>query len=274
MGIVIFNESFDDRASIMQTNKKVLVKQMIDVNFDFTSDSPGYWHNFWNRNNGLGAGGSDPDNVSPTLKQYHKILWSKPLPNGDFMDLKAGNGSNYLTWNNFRFGSDSIIVSFRYQKYKHVIDNVMNQVKDYKSYYESFLRKAYTIGGMIIFPKHPSSMNQMKGTNRYISDRWDLTLECIRRYYSGQTSPLYSTIVSDKAFYDLFVDFKGYIDFFLLQDAVTDDYSQVKIWCGNADFEKNALPSNVEDYLTFIENELVFLDKRNARIKEYCDDLE
>ena len=75
----------------------------------------------------------------------------------------------------------------------------------------------------MIFPKHPSSMNQNKGTNRKISDRWDLTLECIRRYYNGEESPLYKTINRDKEFYDLFVDFKGYVDFFFLQDCVSED---------------------------------------------------
>lgn len=28
------------------------------------------------------ARGGDPDSTSPTLRAYHKILWSKPLPNG------------------------------------------------------------------------------------------------------------------------------------------------------------------------------------------------
>ena len=63
---------------------------MIDIRFDFTTDSPGYWDGFWERNAGLGAGGSDPDNASPTLQKYHKELWSKPLPNGEVMDLRAG----------------------------------------------------------------------------------------------------------------------------------------------------------------------------------------
>ena len=36
---------------------------------------------------------------------------------------------------------------------------------------------------MIIFPKLRGSMNQDRGTNPMISDRWDLSLECIKRYY-------------------------------------------------------------------------------------------
>lgn len=47
-------------------------KKMIDTSFDFTTDSPGYWDGFWERNAGLGAGGSDPDNASPTLQNTTK----------------------------------------------------------------------------------------------------------------------------------------------------------------------------------------------------------
>ena len=62
-----------------------MIKEMIDVNFDFTTDSPGYWDGFWERKGGLGAGACDPDACSRTLKRYHQMIWSKELPNGDFL---------------------------------------------------------------------------------------------------------------------------------------------------------------------------------------------
>lgn len=241
---------------------------MIDVTFDFTTDSPNYWNGFWERNEGLGSGGSDPDISSPTLQKYHKELWSRKLPNGEMMDLKIGFGTEYLTWKDFRFGSDSIIVSFRYKRYRHILNQVMEHLEDYKNYYEDFLRKSYTIGGSIIFPKHQSSMNQNRGTNGFICDRWDLTLECIRRYYSGETSPLHETILADIAFYELFVDFKGYVDFFYLQDCVTEDYSHVQIWCGDTRFIETGLPKTVDEYFEYINKELDFLNKRNKRISD------
>lgn len=245
---------------------------MIDINFDFTTDSPGYWDGFWQRGDGLGEGGSDPDKASPTLRTYHQMLWSKPLPNGEKMELQKGKWADYdyLTWKDMRFASDSIIVGFRYYNYRKIIDQVFERVGDYKSYYEKLIRKSYSIGGTIIFPKHPGSMNQSKGTNKIISDRWDLTLECIRRYYNGEDSPLYKTIQKDKEFFDLFVDFKGYVDFFFLQDCVSDDYSKVDIWCGDAGFTKSGLPESVDEYFDFIKQEFDFLDKRNERIKKYC----
>ena len=71
----------------------------IDVDFDFTSDTPGYWDDFWTRRNGLGLGRLDPDTFSPTLREYHKILWSRELPNGEHMvlettllDISSGTG--------------------------------------------------------------------------------------------------------------------------------------------------------------------------------------
>lgn len=243
---------------------------MIDVTFDFTSDSKGYWDGFFDRDPITGMGASDPDVASPTLKEYHRLLWSKKLPNGEMMVLISRKAPYYLTWKDFCFGSDTIIVGFRYARYKHIISQVNDMQEDYKVYWEGLLRKAYTIGGTIIFPVHRNSMNQRKGMSRVISDRWDLTLECIRRYYQGEDSPLYKVILSDKAFYDLFVDFKGYVDFFFLQDAVSDDYQRVNIWDGAGDFKEDGLPKTLDDYLSFIDKEFCFLDKRNKRISEYA----
>ena len=60
------------------------------------------------------------------------------------------------------------------------------------------------------------------------------------------------------------------MDFFLLQDCVSEDYSAVDIWSGDIFFNKCGYPFTVDDYFNFIENQYAFLDKRNQRIKEYC----
>ena len=125
-------ESRPDRFSLNNGNIvrfRLVNRKMIDTRFDFTTDSPGYWDGFWERNAGLGAGGSDPDNASPTLQKYHKELWSKPLPNGEVMDLRAGSGPYYLTLKDFWFGSDAITDIFIYKKYKHKINQVKNHGK-------------------------------------------------------------------------------------------------------------------------------------------------
>lgn len=238
---------------------------MIDVNFDFTSDSPHYWDDFWANNGGLGGGNCDPDSASKTMQKYHQELWSKQLPNGERMELKCvDNGA--LEWSGFRFGSDSIIASFRYQKQRKLLENVANSMEDYHAFVEDFLHRSYTIGGEIIFPKHRNSINQIRGTNPQICDRFDLTLECIRRYYLGEDSPLFSVLTADSNFFDLFNDFKGYVDFFLLQDLVSEDYGAVKLWNEWKDFSDNPIPGTVDDYLKFLQNELNFVEARNRRI--------
>lgn len=237
----------------------------IDITFDFTTDTPKYWDNFWN-DNVLGGGGADPDAVSKTLQNYHQLLWSKPLPNGEHMNLVSGKGSNYLTWKNFRFGSDSILASFRYVRYREMLEDVSKTIPKYKEFIESFIHKTYTIGGSIIFPKE-NSINRARGVNPFIKDRWDLTLECIRKYYKNEDSPLYETLVMNKEFFDLFVDFKGYVDFFFLQDCISEDYKTVIFWIGDGDLSKNPMPKSVDEYLLWIDKQLDFVSKRNKRIE-------
>lgn len=240
----------------------------IDVTFDFTTDTPRYWDKYWDKDSLFGSFNNDPDSASKTMQLYHKALYSKSLPNGEMMDLQIGSGANYLTWKDFRFGSDSIIASFRYNRYRNMIEQVANSLPDYHTYVENYVHKSYTIGGEIIFPKMKGGINQSRGCNPFIKDRWDLTLECIRRFYTNEKSPLYETLLRNKDFFDLFVNFEGYIDFFYLQDCVTDN-CKVKFWLGNGDFEYFPLPKTVNEYLFWIEKELEFVEQRNNRIKAY-----
>ena len=242
-----------------------MIEQKIDVNCDFTNDTPQYWNKYWNDE--MGGSFVDPDSKSAKLKYYHSVIWSKTLPNGQKMELKTGSGSKYLTWNNYVFASDSIIASFRYEKYRYMIKRVIDSLADYKSFMEYYTRKSYTIGGSIIFPKMVGSINQKRGWNPFIRDRFDLTLECIRRYYLGEKSPMYETLVKNKNFFDLFINFKGYVDYFYLQDLVSEDYSNVKFWIETNVFEMNPFPKSVEEYLLWISNQLKFVEKRNKRIE-------
>ncbi len=242
---------------------------IINTSFDFTTDSPGYWDDFWKKEDGRGVNGSDPDSTSRTLQNYHKLLWSRTLPNEQKMCLRAGSGAYYLTWNGMRFGSDSILASFRYKDYKWMLDRVAELVPDYKAFVEQYLREFYSIGGMIIFPKRQGGINQSRGWNPYIRDRWDRTMECIRRYYLEEDSPLFKVLKEDKQFFDLFVDFKGFVDFFFLQDCVSEDYTRVLFWEGDNEIESQPLPKTVQDYLKWISNEKEFVRKRNARIDRW-----
>ncbi len=238
----------------------------IDVSLNMADCTPGFWDNYWDCP--IGRSNKDPDIHCLILQEYHAKLWSRKLPNGQTMGLKKGVGSNYLTWHDFRFGSDSILASFRYKNNEKMIKDVMNSVPDYKEYISRYLRESYTIGGFVIFPKYHGGINQARGFNRYIRDRFDLTLDCIRKYYIGETSPLFSVLVKNKVFFDLFVDFRGYVDYFFLQDLVSSDYSEIKFFLKNND-DSEVLPKTIEEYFAFIEAQLQFVSKRNQRIKEF-----
>ena len=188
------------------------------------------------------------------------------------MELMAGSGSNYLTWNNFRFGSDCIITSFRYRRNRNMIENIASSMSNWHQYVADYVEQSYTIGGEIIFPKMMGGINQSRGCNPFIRDRWDLTIECIRKYYCGEPSPLYDVLRKNERFFNLFVDFKGYIDFFFLQDCVTSDYKHTKFWLGDGDLIENPLPKSVEEYLQWIETELDFVQRRNERIYKALKD--
>ena len=222
----------------------------IDLNFDVRSDS----------------NDKDPDCASATLKAYHQALWSKPLPNGQIMELDTGKGY-YLKWNDMYFGSDSIIVSFMNARYK-LRELVKTSIPQFEEYREDYLKKSYTIAGSIIFPQIKWSMNQARGCSRKISDRWDLTLECIRRFYIGESSPLDRALQKSKSFFELFVDFKGYVDFFFLQDCVDNDYC-VKLWLETPLFVSDPMPESVEAYKEWIDKELDFVEKRGKRMRDY-----
>ncbi len=57
------------------------IRSHIDITFDFRLDTPE---------------GKDPDAHSPTLRRYHKLLWSKPLPNGVVFTLDDTTPRVYL----------------------------------------------------------------------------------------------------------------------------------------------------------------------------------
>ena len=146
-------------------------------------------------------------------------------------------------------------------------------ILNFDDYREDYLRKSYTIAGSIIFPQVRWSMNQARGCSRKICDRWDLTLECIRRFYSSEPSPLDSALQKSKKFFDLFIDFKGYVDFFFLQDCIDENYN-VKLWLDTPLFVSDPMPESVGAYKDWIDKELDFVEKRSKRIKEYCGIIE
>lgn len=230
----------------------------IDTAFDFRTD----------------ANRGDSDQTSPTLRKYHKLLWSKPLPNGKFFELDTNMRGRYLYHSSelgeFVLTSDSVLPTFRrHKRYAHIISQIPETEQKRFDYI------TYTIGGMMVFPGNKidrrMTINGARGCNRKIHDRFDLTIECIRRYYAGETSPLYDDLARYDSFFRLYEDFEGYVDFFLLQDIVTNDFSKVRFFAPFDDFVSSPLPSNVEAYKSFRENTIAFVRNRNARIATFFE---
>ena len=155
---------------------------------------------------------------------------------------------------------------------------VENELKlNYQKWLEDFVRKLYTMGGMIVFPTRQGGINTIRAFTK-VKDRVDLTFECIRRFYIGEKSPMSNCLEKDEKFFSLFNDFKGYVDFFLLQDIVSSDYKHVKCFLGNTeycdDFFKTSgevtVPQTLEDYMEWHDNLIKFVDDRNKRILNYC----
>lgn len=225
----------------------------IDTSFDVRTD----------------AAGKDPDTYSPTLRQYHRLLWSKPLPSGRHFHLNDTLQGAYLhhcsELGEFFLSSDSVIPSFtRWKRLRHIIELFPEEEN------EAFRSIGYTIGGMMVFPGNKidgkQTINGARGFNGKISDRFDLTLECIRRHYLLQESPLAVTLSRYREFFGLFEDFKGYVDFFTLQDLVTEDNATIKFFIPFDDFNTPSVPWDRDAYLEYRHCSIEFVEARNRRI--------
>lgn len=232
--------------------------RQIDTTFDFRSDTPP---------------GKDPDVYSPTLRRYHKLLWSKALPSGVFFELIDTTPQIYLHHRSaigeFWLSSDAVVPSFtRESKIAHIIEQIPKEELD------SFNTIGYTIGGMMIFPGNrigrKMTINGARGFHPRIKDRFDLTVECIRRHYLGESNPLSETLERYTDYFALFQNFRGFVEFFLLQDMVTDDFSAVKFFAPFDDFKTSPIPATTKAYTGYKEFAVEFIKARNHRIVEYC----
>lgn len=227
---------------------------MIDVTFDDRTD----------------AKGKDPDAFSPTLKRHHKELWSKVLPSGEAFELKEEPGFYLVYRSSFQtipLSSDSISNSLRsHKRLAHVIGKIP------ADHLDEFQRLGSTIGAKMLFPANKVdgnlTINVERGFNSKIKDRFDLTLECIRRHYSGEASPLSNLFARYADFFDLFSNFNGYVEFFLLHDLV--DQGRVKFFIPfDEQFSEPTLPTNIEEYLDYMESTIAFVEARNKRIMSW-----
>tara|TARA_B110000977_G_scaffold127883_1_gene163367 strand:- start:268 stop:972 length:705 start_codon:yes stop_codon:yes gene_type:complete len=230
---------------------------MIDIDFNFFSEV---------------KEGQDPDSKSPTLRNYHKLLWSKPLPSGNVFELKDNPpelSKKYLYHKSelgyFVLGSDAITHSYRnHKRKKHITEQIPDEVND-------LFIQGGNIASYIIFPKNKvnngQTINMARGVNSLIDDRFDLTLECIKRFYKNLSSPLYNALLKYKNFFDLFESFENYVEFFLLQDLIDSKKSSIKFYMPFDDFKTRPSFNTVEDYISYKSKVLEFNISRKGRIK-------
>jgi hypothetical protein len=146
---------------------------------------------------------------------------------------------------------------------------IIGQLPDSEN--ESFMSLAYTIGGFLVWPSNKvagtMTMNGARGFNSKIADRIDLTLECVRLHYLRGGSPLTDTLARYADFFALFGDFRGYIDFFLLNDLVTVDYN-VRFLMPFEDFQSPSVPRDLATYTEYRRHSIEFIEARNHRIQQ------
>lgn len=227
----------------------------VKPDFDFRSDTPP---------------NKDPDSFSQTLKQYHKRCWSGVLQDGTFLDLRDDVAKSYLhaqtPTGEFRLSSDAISNSHR--KNKHLTDLVSQVPEEVMT---DFINSFNCIGGYILFPagqqKGSQTINQARGCNHRIVDRFDLTLECIKRFYDGVGSPLGHTFTANTKFFELFGTFESYVDHFCLQDLVNNGTREIKFFLPfDNSFPLRPFPRDLDQYMTYLKRTQEFVQSRTERI--------
>ncbi len=229
----------------------------IDTTFDYWADmNPGL--SIWDA-----KGSTDPDTKSKPLQAAHRTLWSKRLPNGEMFDLRPAGGTQ-LQWRKFRLSSDSISNSYMTNRRMR---SIVLQAQDHA---EELFRSGSRIGAYLLFPAYrverKRTINGERGMLRPIADRMDLTLEAIRRHYLRERSPLTDVLDRYADFFELFLNFEGYVDFWLLHDLVDAQY-RVQFYLPFDDFSrKNAAPCDAHEYVQLKNATVRFLDARTRRI--------
>lgn len=226
----------------------------IDTSFDFRTDS----------------GGRDPDSWSPTLQRYHHVLWSKDLPSGRRFELTPRARPPFALTHasdlgEFCLSSDSVLPTFTRREDMQAIVGSLPLAD-----IEALNTITYTIGGMVLWPgaqiDRKWTINQARGCTRRIADRFDLTLECVRRHYAEDVDhPLADVFGRYRGFFDLFDDFDGYVEFWLLDDLV-DEQRRVKFFLPSGGFTLPSIPRTADDYLRFCDATVEFVMARNDRI--------
>ena len=268
----------------------------------------------------------DPDATSKKLYEAHKRIWNEQYEKFYIPKVSLNKDCELkINEKDICLGSDSIMSIYWHWSGKiyylknmqdivnHISCDVVNTIEyknlcdeikqkfsaqaeqrcelredTFKKFIWCYLQKANTIGGFVLFPRHPSSINSMRGCNSKIRDRFDLTLECIRRAYQEnifdkeEVNPLLGISSVDKEFFRMFESFEKYAEFFclnkswvengkvlnLLYDDKNDNKTRRNVkTLDEWDFNQPPLPQT-EEWWIFYRNIMNRLDVRNEQIKK------
>lgn len=250
---------------------------MQPARYCYADDIKDYWIKF---DNGESLKELDIDSTSQILqKDLCELYKSRTVSSGEqYLNSLATSNNNYyylyLTKDkNLRFGADSI-------GYLHYIEDFLKN-NNHKKEQKFYVKITNTIGGKIIFPKNGISNSINIARNRKLCDRFDLTLECIRRFYYNEESKMTEIFSQgvNKKFFNIFgygeTGFKNYVEFFFLNDLVSKD-NQVIFFTEDSHNLKN-LSDSTKPLTTYSDNPqkcqelysniIAFITKRNLRIQ-------
>jgi hypothetical protein len=225
--------------------------------------------------------GGDPDRDSERLYLWQHALWGRPVDGIEPFELEVVRDRGYrmrlVTGAGVEFwlGSDGIIPTWSSPGWTSRF--APDLVAEIKANRHDFYRIASTIGGYLVFPRNRTgqtgwTINQARGMHPKIADRFDLTLECIRRHYRepDAVNPLGRRLAYYGDFFALFGDFDTYVRFFLLDDLVTAERDGIRsLMTGEpvGGFSAPAYAESVAAYAAYRRRSIEFVMARNDRIK-------
>jgi hypothetical protein len=227
----------------------------------------------------------DPDRDSKRLYLWQHALWGRPVDGVEPFELKVvynrGYGMRLVTAAvEFWLGSDAIIPTWSSPGWRsRFAPDLADEVAAVRAGTDTddFFRIASTIGGYLVFPRNRTgqtsrTINQARGMNPQIADRFDLTLECIRRHYRepDAVNPLGPRLAYYGDFFALFGDFDTYVRFFLLDDLVTAERDGIRSLMTDepvGGFSEPAYAESVAAYAAYRRRSIEFVMARNDRIK-------
>ena len=228
--------------------------------------------------------GGDPDAHSPRLRSCHRLLWQKPLPSGVPFTLTDGwECGDYLmhesVLDRFSLISDTCVPTWSTSTRSRIADIVCRLPEEDIEGYDKLTSQ---IGAKLLLPRNGSgefrgpTLSQARTSSGYIVGRLDLMLECIRLHYLKRAmpdlvvdNPLADALERWSDFFDLFGDFAGYVDFFLLQDMVTPHGLAVDFFLPFDGFTWWPFPADEHEYAAYIGKATSFVQARNRRMKAW-----